>query len=157
MKLNDAVFGAVLLVLGVAVLLAVRPYPHMPGQNVGPALFPGLIASGLIVCALLLIVGGVRRHAEAPWFEPMPWLGSRRHVVAFLTLVGSVVFYIALVDVLGFLIVAPLALLAMFVAFRVRWVTGTIVAVLASLVIWYAFYKLLRVPLPWGLLTPLAF
>jgi len=157
MKLNDAVFGAVLLVLGVAVLWAVRAYPHMPGQNVGPALFPGLIASGLIVCALLLIVGGLRRHAQSPWFEALPWLGSRRHVVTFLTVVGSVVLYIALVDRIGFLIVAPLVLFAMFAAFRVRWTTGAVVAILASVIIWYAFYKLLRVPLPWGLLERFAF
>ena len=157
MKLNDAVFGAVLLVLGVAVLLATRTYPHMPGQNVGPALFPGLIAAGLIVCALLLIVSGVRRHAQAPWFELMPWVGSRPHVVAFLTVVGAVVFYIALVDRIGFLIIAPLALFAMFAAFRVRWPTGAVVAVVSSLLIWYAFYKLLRVPLPWGVLERFAF
>jgi len=31
------------------------------------------------------------------------------------------------------------------------------VAVIATLVIWYAFYKLLRVPLPWGVLTGVAF
>jgi len=156
-KINDAVFGAVLLVLGVAVLLAVRGYPHIPGQNVGPALFPGLVAAALIACAVLLIVGGVRRHAEAPWLEPMPWLGSRRHVIAFLTVVGSVVFYIALVDRIGFLIIAPLTLLAMFMAFRVRWTIGVVVAILATIVIWYAFYKLLRVPLPWGVLERFAF
>jgi putative tricarboxylic transport membrane protein len=34
---------------------------------------------------------------------------------------------------------------------------AVIVAVLATLVIWYAFYKLLRVPLPWGFLTGVAF
>jgi putative tricarboxylic transport membrane protein len=156
-KINDAVFGAVLLLLGVAVLLAVRGYPNIPGQNVGPALFPALIAAGLIVCALLLILGGVRRHAEAPWFEPMPWLGSRRHVIAFVTVVASVVFYIALVDSVGFLVVAPLMLVAMFVAFRVRWPIGVIVALVSTLVIWYVFYKLLRVPLPWGVLERFAF
>jgi len=157
MKINDAVFGAVLLLLGMAVLLAIRGYPHMPGQNVGPALFPGLIAAGLIVCALLLIVGGVRRRGETPWFEPLPWLGSRRHVIAFLTVIGAVVFYIALVDRVGFLIIAPLTLLAMFAAFRVRWTTGVVVALIASVCIWYAFYKLLRVPLAWGLLERFAF
>ena len=31
------------------------------------------------------------------------------------------------------------------------------VAVVASLVIWFAFYKLLRVPLPWGVLKSYAF
>jgi putative tricarboxylic transport membrane protein len=39
----------------------------------------------------------------------------------------------------------------------VRSATAAIVAVVATLLIWYAFYKLLRVPLPWGLLTSMAF
>ena len=43
-KLNDAVFGVMLLALGIAVLLVVQGYPRIPGQQVGPALFPGIIA-----------------------------------------------------------------------------------------------------------------
>ncbi len=39
----------------------------------------------------------------------------------------------------------------------VRRGTAVVVAVVATLVIWYAFYKLLRVPLPWGVLTEVAF
>jgi putative tricarboxylic transport membrane protein len=31
-----------------------------------------------------------------------------------------------------------------------------VIAVIAALVIHFVFYKLLRVPLPWGLLTPFA-
>lgn len=157
MKINDAVFGAVLLVLGLAVLTAASGYPKIPGQNVGPGLFPGLIAVGLAVCALLLIAGGVRRRAQSPWFEPLPWLSSRRHAVAFVTVLGSVVFYIALADRIGFMIVAPLALFAMFLSFRVRPPPAAAIALVASLAIWYAFYKLLRVPLPWGVLERFAF
>ena len=40
-------------------------------------------------------------------------------------------------------------------AVRRREVYG--VVVVATLLIWYAFYKLLRVPLPWGWLTGMAF
>ena len=61
MKFNDAIFGAVLLILGIAVLVHVPSFPQMAGQKVGPALFPGLIAAGLVACALILIVNG-----EAP-------------------------------------------------------------------------------------------
>ena len=45
MKLNDAVVGLVLLALAAAVWVAVRDFPNIPGQNVGPALFPTLIAA----------------------------------------------------------------------------------------------------------------
>jgi len=55
MKVNDAVWGALFLLLSIAILLHVQSFPRIPGQNVGPALFPGVIAAGLAVCALLLI------------------------------------------------------------------------------------------------------
>ena len=69
MKLNDAVWGALLLLLGAAVLVHVQAFPTIPGQQVGPALFPGLVAAGLGVCGVLLIVKGLRRRAaaSAPW------------------------------------------------------------------------------------------
>ena len=58
---------------------------------------------------------------------------------------------------LTFLVVGPLILFGLFVMFGVRPATAALVAVVATLVIWYAFYKLLRVPLPWGVLTKFAF
>ena len=41
MKLNDAVIGLFLTLLGLVVLWIVKDYPKIPGQQVGPALFPG--------------------------------------------------------------------------------------------------------------------
>jgi putative tricarboxylic transport membrane protein len=156
-KINDAVFGAVLLVLGLAVLLHVQSFPKIPGQNVGPALFPGSVAAALVVCALLLIASGVRSHPQAPWFEALPWLRTPRHAAAFVAVIGATIAYTLLANAVGFLVVAPLALIAMFIAFGVRAVTAVVVAVIGTLVIWYAFYKLLRVPLPWGVLERFAF
>ena len=71
--------------------------------------------------------------------------------------IGSTIAYIVLANAVGFLIIAPLALFAMFIAFGVRRRTAVIVAFVGTLVIWYAFYKLLRVPLPWGVLERFAF
>ncbi len=157
MKLNDAVFGAVLLVLGLAVLGHVQSFATIPGQRVGPGLFPGVIAGGLIVCAILLIVGGVRSRHEHPWFEALPWMGSRSHAAAFAAVIGVVVAYILLAQAAGFLLVAPVFLFVLFVVFGVRPGPATLIAVVVTVAIWYAFYKLLRVPLPWGVLTPWAF
>ncbi len=157
MKINDAVFGAFLLVLGLAVLVHVQSFPKIPGQNVGPALFPGIVAAGLVACALLLILSGLRSRPQAPWFEALPWVRSPRHIGAFIAVAVATTAYVLLANRVGFLIVAPLALLAMFVAFGVRPVVAVVVAVAGTLVIWYAFYKLLRVPLPWGVLERFAF
>ena len=157
MKINDAVIGVVLLLLGVVVVVHVQAFPKIPGQQVGPALFPGLIAAGLAVCGALLIVSGVRNRAAEPWYETADWMRSGRHFVSFVAIVGGVAAYVLLADTVGFLIVAPVLLWLWFTALGVRRLTATVVAIAATLVIWYAFYKLLRVPLPWGWLTGIAF
>ena len=157
MKFNDAVFGAILVVLGLAVIAHVQAFPRIPGQQVGPALFPGLVAAGLAACGIILIVYGLRHRSAQPWFVAEAWTRSTRHVVAFLAVAGAIVFSIALADVLGFLIVGPVILFVLFLLFGVRPPRAALVAVVATVVIWYAFYKLLRVPLPWGVLTRYAF
>ena len=157
MKLNDAIFGAIFVLLGAVLLVHVQKFPSIPGQQVGPALFPGLVAAGLGVCGLLLIVSGLRHRASQPWFVAEEWTRSTRHVVGFLAVIVATVTYIYLAEVLGFLIVGALILFALFILFGVRPGLAAIVAIIATLVIWYAFYKMLRVPLPWGVLTRYAF
>ena len=153
MKINDAIFGLVLAVLGGLVLFTVQSYPKIPGQQVGPALFPGLIAAGILVCGLILVVRGWRERKAAPWVTPGDWVRSPRHVAGFVLLVASVVFYIVAAEKLGFLLSAVLILTAMFYVLRVPLGRSLLVAVVASLVIHFMFYKLLRVPLPWGILV----
>ena len=153
MKLNDAVFGLLLLVLGAAVLVGVQGYPKIPGQPVGPALFPGLIAAGLCVCGLLLVARGWRERAQQGWLAWDDWVRSPRHVLALAVLLASVLFYIFAANFLGFLPTAFAIVLAMFLVLGVRPVPALVTALIAVLVVHTAFYKLLKVPLPWGLLT----
>lgn len=156
MKVNDAVFGALLMVLGAAVLVAIQGYPKIPGQPVGPALFPGLIAAGLCVCGVLLLAKGLRQRAEQPWLTWDDWVRSPRHVLGLAVLVGSILFYILASETLGFLPTAAIILLALLLVLRVRPPIAVAVAVVATLLVHFAFYKLLRVPLPWGVLTGVA-
>jgi putative tricarboxylic transport membrane protein len=156
MKINDAFWGVLLMALGAAVLWAVRGYPNIPGQPVGPALFPGLIAMGLCAGGALLVWQGWRDRNNAPWWVWESWVRSPRHAGALAVLLGSVVFYILVSDALGFLITAVLMLLALFRSLQVAWGRSVFWAVVATWGVHFAFYKLLRVPLPWGILTPLA-
>jgi putative tricarboxylic transport membrane protein len=156
MKLNDAVFGLLLMLLGGAVLVAVQPYPKIPGQPVGPALFPGLIATGLCIAGVLLVLRGWRERAHAPWLAWDDWVRSPRHVLALVLLLGGIVFYILASSTLGFLLTAPLVLVALFVVLGVPPLRAIGIALLATLLIHFAFYKLLRVPLPWGVLKGIA-
>ena len=160
MKLNDAVWGALLLFFGAVVLVHVQSFPLIPGQKVGPALFPGLIAVGLGICGAILVGKGLAARAgggERPhWFLLDGWTRSRRRVLAFAVTIGVNVFYIAAVDRLGFIPTGIVYLALLFAVFEVRpkWVLP--LAVLTTLAIHFAFYKLLKVPLPWGLLQGVA-
>ena len=66
------------------------------------------------------------------------------------------VLYILLVDTLGFIPTAVIYLSVLFAAFGVspRW--NLPIAIIVTLLIHYSFYKMLKVPLPWGVLTRVA-
>ena len=160
MKLNDAVWGALFALLGAAILWHVQGFPRIPGQNVGPALFPGVLATALLVCGAILIASGLKARraagAAARWAMAPEWFRSDPHVVAFAVLVASNVFYLLAVDRLGFLLTAFVYLAALMWLLRVRLAVAVPVALIMALAIHYAFYKLLRVPLPWGVLQGIA-
>jgi putative tricarboxylic transport membrane protein len=151
-KVNDAVIGFLLVALGSAVLFAIRGFPKIPGQPVGPALFPGLIATGICITGLLLVVRGWRVRREQRWLAWDDWVRSPRHIAALAVLLGAIAFYIVAADKIGFLPIAVLILTAMFTVLRVPLGRALLIAVIATLAIHFAFYKLLRVPLPWGVL-----
>jgi len=153
MKLNDAVIGLFLTLLGLAVLWVVKDYPKIPGQQVGPALFPGLIAVALCIGGGVLMAGGWRQRAQVPMFQWEDWVRSPRHVRALVVLIGSVLFYMVVGLSLGFVLTSFLILTALFYVLELPLGRSVLIAAIATLVIHFAFYKLLRVPLPWGILT----
>jgi len=152
LKFNDAIFGLVLAALSAAILIHIQAFPKTPGQNVGPALFPGILAAGLGIGGLILVARGWAARTRVPWLVLAPWTRSPRHVLACLMVIGSVVFYILVADRLGFLLTATIMLIALFAVLRVplRW--NLPVALIVSFCIHFAFYKMLKVPLPWGVL-----
>ena len=154
MKFHDTFSGAVLLLLALAILFNVSSFPNIPGQNIGPAAFPGLLAGLLAVCAVLLIIKGLRTQRSQPWIVWGEWMRSGYHLRNFLITVGCLLFYILASDALGFLICSVTVLAVMFWALQVR---GRLIFPLAlgiTLLIHTIFYKGLRVPLPWGVMLP---
>jgi putative tricarboxylic transport membrane protein len=152
-KLSDTVWGMLLLALALAVLWNIQGFPRIPGQNIGPSAFPGLLAVILAACALALIVRGVRRHERH--ISPGLWLKSPRHVGNFVLTIGVLVFYVLAANQLGFIVCAVLILLALFVKLGVKVPVAVPIALMTAFVIHLIFYKLLRVTLPWGVLPVL--
>jgi len=94
---------------------------------------------------------GWRSHNKA-WIETSAGLRAPRQRLGFFTVIGTLVFYILCAETLGFVLCGTLMLTALLWAFavRARWILP--IAIAATLTIHTAFYKLLKVPLPWGVL-----
>jgi len=151
-KFTDRWLGLALALLAGAVLWSARDFPAVPGQKFGAGFLPTLVGAGLLLCGVALMVRGWRARGA-------PSLGGldaprEEHFGSAAVIVGVIVGYTLLADRLGFLIVAPLGLLATFKALRVGWGPALLWAACGTVLVHFAFYKLLRVPLPWGVLRP---
>ncbi|MGD9511165.1 MAG: tripartite tricarboxylate transporter TctB family protein [Geminicoccaceae bacterium] len=154
MRFNDAVFGAVLLLLGVAIAVMSRSFPGMPGQSVGPALFPDMIAVGLGLCGLGLLWSGLRRPEFAGAAQLGEWARSGGHILDVGLIIGGLVLVILLWDLVGFVPLATLYTGGLIARFRGGRVLSSFVgALLAVLIIDWVFRRMLLVPLPLGPLT----
>ncbi|HYN59678.1 MAG TPA: tripartite tricarboxylate transporter TctB family protein [Rubrivivax sp.] len=151
MRKVDASVGAGLVALALAVLWSARTFPDVPGQKLGAAFLPMIVGVGLLLCGIALVVRSLRRSAYAEDYAPPE---AEEHFGSAVVIVGAVLAYIFLSERIGFLFIAPLCLVAVFLALRVRWQAALCWAIGGTLVVHFAFYKLLRVPLPWGPLTP---
>ena len=154
MKFNDAILGGVFLALSIAVLVHIQAFPNIPGQKIGPGAFPGLLAVLLAGCSVALLWKGLRNRG--PLIAVGAWLSSPRHVRNFALTIGLLVFYILAADKLGFLVCGVVILLALFLALDVKAKLAVPLAFFLPIVIHVIFYKLLRVPLPWGVLKGVA-
>jgi putative tricarboxylic transport membrane protein len=145
----DRWVGVGLALLGLAVLWSARTFPNVPGQKLGAGFLPLIVGAGLTLCALALLWRSWRAAADAQVRER-----PAEHPGSALVIVATVIGYLLLADRLGFLLVAPVCLFASFRALRVSPMPALWWALGGTVVVHLAFYKLLRVPLPWGVLRP---
>jgi putative tricarboxylic transport membrane protein len=157
MKVNDALSGAALVALGAVLLWHIQGFPPMPGQKFGPAWFPGLIAAGLIACGALLIVARLRAATLEPLLALPEWSRRARPVASVGSIIAGLLLYVFVVDTLGFHLTAAALLLLWSRLLGASWRLAIPVALVATFTIQLSFYKLLKVPLPWGLFEHFAF
>ena len=175
MNRNDTPVGVGLLVLALLILWHVSGFPPAPGQPYNSALFPGIAAVGLGFAAIGLIISGMKQKdahrkaagdvAKAPDLdtlasgkdtEVLETAKVPSRMLAILLTAGSVGFYLLAANFLGFIITGAILLATLMWAYGVKPRVLVPVAIVGAVVIHLAFYKLLSVPLPWGLLSPFA-
>lgn len=158
MKVDDRILGALFALLGAVVFWHVQSFPVIPGQKFGAALFPSVISAGLVICGLLLTVRGIRRRTMDGRLVAFDgWARDPVTVVRFLSVPAGILFYVLTSNFLGFHVAASLAMLAWLLVFGMRPLPALAVAIAFPVVMHLAFYKILRVPLPWGVLTNVVF
>jgi putative tricarboxylic transport membrane protein len=158
MQLSDRVTGSFLVVLGSACAYGGWLLPPVPGQEIGPDVFPLVIGIGLAICGAMIAfrIGHAFEEQEelvapAPGQEapqPITWA---RGLTALLP-PGLLVFYVFAVDSLGFALTAGAMTLIMALALGARLRLAIPIAILTPMGVDLIFSKLLRVPLPPGLL-----
>jgi len=154
MRTNEAITGAILIALALAMIAYTTTFASFPGQKYGPALFPRLLGLGIIVCGGLLVVRGLLAYrAGGSHVELAAWSRDPRRVFSFLLVIGVILFYIFFSEPIGFLPVAFGSMLVLFVWFQVRWVVAIPTAAASVWIVHWFFSSLMRVPLPRGLLT----
>jgi putative tricarboxylic transport membrane protein len=150
-RANDAITGLVVILLSAVMIALTTTFPEFPGQKYGPALFPRLLGTGLIVCGMMLVWKGLAtRRAGAPWLDVAPWLRNPRHVTSFLLVCTLLVIYILAAETVGFIPMAFAFLAILFLWLGTRPIPALVIAIVATLAIYWFFAVLLRVPLPRG-------
>lgn len=158
MHLSDRVTGLFLVVLGALAFWGGSRLPAVPGQDVGPAAFPMAIGSGLVLCGVLITAGIGRSFEATEATDAAAAPGLARHLgrmgwlAAFLP-PALLIFYVLAAERLGFLLTAAILLLVTARALGASWRLAIGLTLLAPPAVHLAFAKLLRVPLPDGLLA----
>jgi putative tricarboxylic transport membrane protein len=155
MRSSDLATGLLLLTGGLAVAAYAQTFPPMPGQSIGPSLFPTIIGVGLALVGGVLAVSGLKRR-DTPWLEIEAWARTPRAVGRVALVIIVLIAYTVVVDPLGFLITGVLFLSVLLAAFGARraWIVPLAIGV--TVAIHYGFYTVIGVPLPWGVLEAIA-
>ncbi len=157
MRFNDAVFGIILMVFAAVTMIhAETTFPGLPGQDFGPAFFPVIIGGVLFACGAILTIQGIAKRRTSPVVSMGEWVRSPKRIINFMLVIGSLIFYVLVSDFLGFIPTSVLILAVLTYRFGKGIVFALSSAVIVTLVMHTAFYIVLRVPLPWGLLQPVA-
>lgn len=154
MQIHDTVIGALLALLGVAVIWHVGSFPQVTGQSYGPNLFPRLTGIGLMIFGGGLVLRGVRTAEGTPKVLSMPDSNTlRRGMFSALYILSSVFGIVLFGETVGIqILVLIILLVGLLSAFR-RPVMSLVLAVGLMVAFDLIFRMLLRVPVPSGLLT----
>ncbi|HET7876302.1 MAG TPA: tripartite tricarboxylate transporter TctB family protein [Methylomirabilota bacterium] len=152
MRLSDTLIGLGFVGAGGAIFATTLSFPRQPDGAPGPALFPQVLAALMVLFGGSLVVSSVAalragRAAETPPALPV----GRRGVVNALLVFAAIIVFMAAAPALGFLLTTAVLLGGLMWWLGAPRLRAGLAAVGLTLFVYLIFGKLLRVPLPLGL------
>jgi putative tricarboxylic transport membrane protein len=162
MRLPDRATGLLIFGLGAIAAYAGSRLPPVPGQQIGPNVFPFLIGIGLCLCGLMIALrightfeeeaeADLAAHSDLPTEEQVLAAHGPLYKARILIPPALLVFYAMSADRLGFYVTTACMIVIAALVFGARPRLAIPIALIAPVLIHLVFYKLLRVPLPAGL------
>ena len=150
MKISDTVVGAGFLAAGALIIAGTMHYPPLDGGYPGPSLFPRILGGLMVAFGGLVGLKGLRTGDTTQEVEWLLLHKSTGFINAVFVLVG-VAAYILFVEKLGFLLMGALLLFVVMWRLKVPPLKALLVAVVFNTLVHFLFAKIMRVPLPLGL------
>jgi putative tricarboxylic transport membrane protein len=162
MRLPDRLIGLLTFGLGAVAAYAGSRLPPVPGQQIGPNVFPLVIGVGLCLCGLMIAFrighsfeeeaeADLAAHSDLPTEGQVLASHGSLYKLRVLIPPALLVFYALAVDKLGFYVTTAMMILTAALVLGARPRLALPVALIAPVLVHLVFYKLLRVPLPAGL------
>jgi putative tricarboxylic transport membrane protein len=150
MKISDTIVGAGFVAAGALIIAGTLNYPSLDGGHPGPALFPRILGTLMAAFGGLVSLQGLRARDET---QDVHWAGLYRNAgfVNALFVLAGVLAYILLAERLGYLIMGSLIMFAIMARIRVPLLRALVIAVVFNNLVYLLFAKIMRVPLPLGL------
>lgn len=156
MKISDFYSGLLLALFGIWMAGYGFSLPEVPGQSVGPGVFPISVGLLFVIFGSTLSVGRLKQKDIGKPVVLSEDYGRIKNVLRLLSVFVALVVFVLGYETLGFILVSMFLLGLLFLAFGVRWTQALLYALILPFAIHFSFYKLLSVPLAWGLLNPIA-
>jgi putative tricarboxylic transport membrane protein len=149
MQISDRITGLAVAVLGGSAILGASYLPPMPGQQIGPSVFPTVVGAALVACGLAI---SIRRPDDGEDDgRDRSWMRSPLAYVRLALPPALLIAYVMIVETVGFLLTAAGLVFITALAMGARLKLAAPLALVAPVVAYLIFGKLLRVSLPPGL------
>lgn len=147
---RDMTTGVVLIIAGVAMFIGARGFVLPVGMSYGAGFFPKIVSGGMAISGFLILLGDLRESKREAM--RISWYGVRRITL----LVMMIMLYAVALDPVGFHFSTFFLLFAVTLYFRAGFISASVLSVLATVILHFVFYSIMKVSLPWGILQPLA-